>query len=99
MNYKIIKIKKLAKQISFEIDQLNEGRKALRKMRDELMEAGYKESGACKRIAGAINIDYRTLQKWLTVESSLSAKKFLEVRIFIDAYKAFQKEKELTSDQ
>jgi hypothetical protein len=91
MNNEIIK--KLAKQISFEVDQLNEGRKDLRKMRDELMEAGYKESAACKRIAEAINIDYRTLQKWLTVESSLSAKKFLEVLIFIDAYKEYREQK------
>ena len=85
-------IKYLAKEVASEVKRLTEGREKIRQIRDELMRAGYKESSACKRIAEAIPLDYRTLQKWLRVEATVSTKKFLEMLAFIDAYVDFEKQ-------
>ena len=85
-------IQDLAQEISSEVERLTEGREKIRQIRDELMAAGYKEAAACKRIAEAIPIDYRTLQKWLEADATISTKKFLEMLIFIDAYIDFKKE-------
>ena len=44
-------IEELAKEIAIEVNKLTEGREKLIELRDELIQAGYKNSGAWKRIA------------------------------------------------
>ena len=85
-------IEKLAKEIAIEVNKLTEGREKLIELRDELVQAGYKDSGACKRIAEVINLDYRTLQKWLDSNGALNNRNRLEIMFFIDAYREFKKE-------
>jgi len=85
-------IEALAKEIAVEVNKLTEGREKLSELRDELIQAGYKDSGACKRIADVINLDYRTLQKWLDSNGPLYERGRLEVMLFIDAYTDFRKE-------
>jgi len=85
-------IQKFAEQVAEEVSLLEEAKKEITKIRDDLMGASYSEPQACKKIAEAFDIDYRTLQKWLRVDATISTKKFLEMLIFIDAYVDFKKE-------
>lgn len=85
-------IKALAKEIAVEVNKLTEGRKKLSELRGELIQAGYKDPAACKRIAEVISLDYRTLQKWLDSNGPLNNRNRLEVMLFIDAYTDFRKE-------
>mgnify|MGYP003136728873 CR=1 FL=1 len=85
-------IQDLALEIALEVDKLTEGREKLIELRDELIQAGYTDPAACKRIAKVIKLDYRTLQKWLDSNGPLNARNRLEVMMFIDAYTDFKKE-------
>ena len=85
-------IQELAKEIAIEVNKLTEGREKLSELRDELIQAGYKDLAACKRIAEVINLDYRTLQKWLDSNGPLNNRNRLEIMLFIDVYTDFKKE-------
>jgi|10_taG_2_1085330.scaffolds.fasta_scaffold00681_5 hypothetical protein len=87
-------IQKFAEQVAEEVSLLEKAKKEITKIRDDLMGASYSEPQACKKIAEAFDIDYRTLQKWLSNKRSakLNSKNRLQVVLFIDSYKEFQKE-------
>tara|TARA_R100000655_G_scaffold100831_1_gene145488 strand:- start:683 stop:979 length:297 start_codon:yes stop_codon:yes gene_type:complete len=87
-------IQKFAEQVAEEVSLLQEAKKEITKIRDDLMSASYSETQACKKIAEAFDIDFRTLQKWLSNKRSakLNSKNRLQVVLFIDSYKEFQKE-------
>ena len=87
-------IQKFAQQVAEEVSLLEEAKKEITKIRDDLMRSSYSEPQACKKIAEAFDIDYRTLQKWLSNKRSakLNSKNRLQVVLFIDSYKEFQKE-------
>lgn len=87
-------IQKFAQEIAEEVSLLEEAKKEITKIRDDLMGASYSELQACKKIAEAFELDFRTLQKWLSNKRSakLNSKSRLQVVLFIDSYKEFQKE-------
>ena len=85
-------IQELAKEIAIEVNKLTEGREKLSELRDELIQAGYKDLAACKRIAEVINLDYRTLQKWLDSNGPLNNRNRLGFMLFLDVYTDFKKE-------
>ena len=85
-------IQELAKEIAIEVNKLTEGREKLSELRDELIQAGYKDLAACKRIAEVINLDYRTFKKWLDSNGPLNNRNRLEIMLFIDVYTDFKKE-------
>ena len=87
-------IQKFAEQVAEEVSLLEEAKKEITKIRDDLMGVSFSEPQACKRIAKAFDLDFRTLQRWLdnTNNGSLNGKNRLEVMLFIDAYKDFKKE-------
>ena len=77
-------IEDLAKEVALEVKLLTEGKEKMRQIRDELMQAGYKEGAACKRIAEVISLDYRTLQKWVGGNGPLNSAARLKVMLFLD---------------
>jgi len=87
-------IQDFAQEIALEISQLEEAKQEITKIRDDLMGVSFSEPQACKRIAKAFDLDFRTLQRWLdnTSNGSLNSKNRLQVLLFIDSYKEFQKE-------
>ena len=80
-------IKEFAQEIAQEVSQLEEAKQEIIRIRDNLMGASYSELQACKRIASGINLDYRTIQKWLNEDGNLSSKNRLEVMLFLNVYK------------
>tara|TARA_R110000803_G_scaffold6860_3_gene22106 strand:+ start:412 stop:717 length:306 start_codon:yes stop_codon:yes gene_type:complete len=85
-------IKDFAQEIAFEIAQLEEAKQEIIKIRDDLIRASFSVTQACKKIAEAFNLDYRTLQKWLNSNGPLNSKNRLEVMLFLDTYKEYRKE-------
>ena len=78
---------KLVKEIQQEIQELTEAKEELIKIKKQMTEAGFSEDQACKRIASAVEIDFRTLKNWLRKQSHMQEAKLLKVILFLDAYK------------
>ena len=59
-------IKKLAEQINQEVQELTKAREGLIEIKKKMVEAGFSEDQACKKLATAIGgLDFRTIKKWL----------------------------------
>ena len=59
-------LKKLVEQINQEVQELSEAREGLIKIKEKMVEAGFSEDQACKKLATAIGgLDFRTIKKWL----------------------------------
>ena len=52
-----------------------------------MTEAGFSEDQACRKLATAIDLDFRTVKNWLRKQSHLQEAKLLKVLLFLDAYK------------
>jgi len=83
---------KLVKEIQQEVQELTESREELIKIKEQMTEAGFSQDQACRRIADAIELDFRTLKNWLKKKSHLQEAKLLKVLLFLDAYKKLSKD-------
>ena len=80
-------LKKLVEQINQEVQELSEAREGLIKIKEKMVEAGFSEDQACKKLATAIGgLDFRTIKKWLRKETHLQDKKLLRILLFIKTY-------------
>ena len=77
----------LVREIQQEMQELIEAREKLIEIKKQMTEAGFSEDQACKRIASAVEIDFRTLKNWLRKQSHMQEAKLLKVILFLDAYK------------
>ena len=80
-------LKKLVEQINQEVQELSEAREGLIEIKKKMVEAGFSEDQACKKLTTAIGgLDFRTIKKWLRKETHLQDKKLLRILLFIKAY-------------
>tara|TARA_R110000824_G_scaffold117044_1_gene268815 strand:- start:1233 stop:1547 length:315 start_codon:yes stop_codon:yes gene_type:complete len=77
----------LATEIAYEVENLSKAKKELIIIIKQLIEAGFTELQANKRIAKAVNIDFRTLLKWLSNDTCVSHMRLVGIVIFIESYK------------
>ena len=85
-------LKKLVEQINQEVQELSEAREGLIKIKEKMVEAGFSEDQACKKLATAIGgLDFRTIKKWLRKETHLQDKKLLRILLFIKTYEEVKK--------
>ena len=83
---------KLVKEIQQEVQELTEAREELIKIKEQMTEAGFSEDQACRRIASALDLDFRTLKNWLRKKSQIQEAKLLKVLLFLEAYKQIKEE-------
>ena len=57
-----------------------------------MVEAGFSEDQACRKLATAIGLDFRTIKNWLRKQSHLQEKKLLRILLFIKAYEEIKNE-------
>ena len=85
-------IKKLAEQINQEVQELTKAREGLIEIKKKMVEAGFSEDQACKKLATAIGgLDFRTIKNWLRKETHLQDKKLLRILLFIKVYEEVEK--------
>ena len=84
-------IKKLAEQINQEVQELTKAREGLIEIKKKMIEAGFSEDQACKKLATAIGLDFRTIKNWLRKETHLQDKKLLRILLFIKVYEEVEK--------
>ena len=84
-------LKKLVEQINQEVQELSEAREGLIKIKEKMVEAGFSEDQACKKLATAIGLDFRTIKNWLRKETHLQDKKLLRILLFIKTYEEVKK--------
>ena len=77
----------LVREIQQEMQELIEAREKLIKIKKQMTEAGFSEDQACRKLATAIDLDFRTVKNWLRKQSHLQEAKLLKVLLFLDAYK------------
>jgi len=77
----------LVREIQQEIQELIEAREKLIEIKKQMTEAGFSEDQACRKLATAIDLDFRTVKNWLRKQSHLQEAKLLKILLFLDAYK------------
>jgi len=77
----------LVREIQQEMQELIEAREKLIEIKKQMTEAGFSEDQACRKLATAIDLDFRTVKNWLRKQSHLQEAKLLKVLLFLDAYK------------
>ena len=86
-------LKKLVEQINQEVQELSEAREELIEIKKKMVEAGFSEDQACKKLATAIGgLDFRTIKNWLRKETHLQDKKLLRILLFIKVYEEVEKD-------
>ena len=77
----------LVREIQQEMQELIEAREKLIEIKKQMTEAGFSEDQACRKLATAIDLDFRTVKNWLRKQSHLQEAKLLKILLFLDAYK------------
>ena len=77
----------LVREIQQEMQELIIAREKLIEIKKQMTEAGFSEDQACRKLATAIDLDFRTVKNWLRKQSHLQEAKLLKVLLFLDAYK------------
>tara|TARA_R100001443_G_C3284235_1_gene161203 strand:+ start:333 stop:605 length:273 start_codon:yes stop_codon:yes gene_type:complete len=77
----------LVREIQQEMQELIKAREKLIEIKKQMTEAGFSEDQACRKLATAIDLDFRTVKNWLRKQSHLQEAKLLKVLLFLDAYK------------
>ena len=77
----------LVREIQQEMQELIKAREKLIEIKKQMTEAGFSEDQACRKLATAIDLDFRTVKNWLRNQSHLQEAKLLKVLLFLDAYK------------
>ena len=76
----------LVREIQQEMQELIKAREKLIEIKKQMTEAGFSEDQACRKLATAIDLDFRTVKNWLRKQSHLQEAKLLKVLLFLDAY-------------
>ena len=77
----------LVREIQQEMQELIKAREKLIEIKKQMTEAGFSEDQASRKLATAIDLDFRTVKNWLRKQSHLQEAKLLKVLLLLDAYK------------
>ena len=75
----------LVREIQQEMQELIKAREKLIEIKKQMTEAGFSEDQACRKLATAIDLDFRTVKNWLRKQSHLQEAKLLKVLLFLDS--------------
>ena len=75
----------LVREIQQEMQELIKAREKLIEIKKQMTEAGFSEDQACRKLATAIDLDFRTVKNWLRKQSHLQETKLLKVLLFLDS--------------